>query len=88
MPEEEIGKVLKYFTHVGAAVVEITKGKLEKGDTVAIRGHTTNLEQDVESMQIEHNSVDTAEKGDQVGIKVTDRVRPNDIVYKVVGEEE
>lgn len=83
MEEKEIGKVAKYFTHVEAAVVELS-GELRVGDKIAIRGHTTNLEQEVKSMQVEHETIEVAEKGDSIGIKVKERVRPHDTVYKII----
>ncbi len=84
MEEKKIGKVAKYFSHVEAAVIEISEGELKVGDTIAIRGHTTNFEQKVESMQIEHEAIEVAKKGDSVGTKVKERVRPHDTVYKVI----
>lgn len=82
--EKEIGKVVKYFSHVEAAVIEISADELKVGDTIAIRGHTTNLEQEIESMQIEQDTIEVGKKGDIVGVKVKERVRPNDTVYKVI----
>ena len=64
--------------------VNLTDGSLRVGDKILIKGHTTNFEQIIDSMQIEHKSVDKAEKGQSVGIKVKDRVRPNDVVYKIL----
>ena len=83
MPEEEIGKVSGYFAKIGVAAIEITQGTLSVGDTIHIHGHTTDLTQVVESMQIEHENVQTAKAGDSIGIKVTDHVRDHDQVYKV-----
>ena len=83
MEEKEIGKVVKYFTHVEAAVVELSD-ELKVGDTIAIRGHTTNLEQKIESMQVGQDIIEAANKGDAVGIKVKERVRPHDTVYKLI----
>ncbi|MCD6575405.1 translation elongation factor-like protein [Candidatus Aerophobetes bacterium] len=83
MEEEEVGVVVKYFARVGVAAVNIEKGELEVGDTIHIKGHTTDFKQIVESMQIENKPVDKAKPGDAVGIKVRDRVRANDIVSKV-----
>ncbi len=82
--EKEIGKVVKYFSHVEAAVIEISADELKVGDTITIRGHTTNLEQKIESMQIEQDTIEVGKKGDIVGVKVKERVRPNDTVYKVI----
>jgi|SRR3989344_4792419 len=77
-----IGKVTHFFDQISVAVVEL-KGALNKGDKIKIKGATTDFEQKVESMQIEHDKVDKAKKGDAIGLKVADRVRPNDTVYIV-----
>ncbi|MGB2698142.1 MAG: translation elongation factor-like protein [Candidatus Zixiibacteriota bacterium] len=82
MPEEEIGKVSDYFAKVGVAAIELT-GSLSVGDTIHFKGHTTDFEQKVDSMQIEHQNVEKANAGDSIGIKVKDRVRGHDVVYKV-----
>ena len=83
MPEEEVGKISDYFKKIGVAAIEITKGSFSVGDTIHIKGHTTDFTQSVDSMQIEHQSVPTAKAGDSIGIKVKDVVRDGDIVYKV-----
>jgi translation elongation factor EF-1alpha len=83
MPEEEVGKISDYFKKIGVAAIEITKGSLAVGDTIHIKGHTTDFTQTLDSMQIEHQSVPTAKAGDSIGIKVKDVVRDGDIVYKV-----
>jgi len=85
MKEIKVGRVVSYFTHVEAAAVEI-EGNLKIGDTVHIKGHTTDFEQQVESMQIENESVKEAKAGDSIGVKVKERVRRNDVVYKVIDE--
>lgn len=82
MPEEEIGKVSDFFAHPVVAGIELS-GKLKVGDLVRIKGHTTDLELTVNSMQINNVDVTEAKAGDSVGIKVTERVRHGDIVYKV-----
>jgi len=79
---EEVGKVFTYFSKVGVAGIKLT-GTLAVGDTIRIKGATTDFEQRVESMQIERTPIQKAESGASVGIKVEDRVRPNDVVYKV-----
>jgi putative protease len=83
MPEEEIGKVSGYFRKIGVAAIDITQGTLSVGDTIHIKGHTTDFTQVVESMQIEHENVQTAKVGDSIGIKAKDHVRDHDKVYKV-----
>ena len=82
MPEEEIGKVSDFFAHPVVAGIELTGG-LKVGDQVHIKGHTTDSEFTVNSMQINNANVTEAKKGDSVGIKVTERVRRGDTVYKV-----
>lgn len=79
----EVGRVTHYFSRIGVAVVEL-KAPLKIGDRILIRGATTNLEQTVESMQIEHKPVEEAGPGQSIGLKVKDRVREKDIVYKLV----
>jgi translation elongation factor EF-1alpha len=84
MEEKEVGKVTDYFAKINVAALEITGEGLQVGDTLHIKGHTTDLEQTVDSMQIEKNSVSVAKKGDRIGIKVKDRVRPHDTVFKMI----
>jgi len=80
---EEVGRVTHYFTRIGVAVVEL-KAPLRIGDRIAIKGMTTDFEQEVESMQIEHVNVKEAKPGDSIGLKVKERARKGDIVYKIV----
>ena len=82
MAEKEVGKVASYFTHVEVAAVDLT-GTLKKGDKIHIKGHTTDFEQKVDSMQIDRKEVESAKKGESVGIKVKDRVRHGDTIFKV-----
>ncbi len=86
MKEEEIGFVSNYFSKISVAAVEITDGTVSVGDTLHFLGHTTNFECTVQSMQIEHKSVIDAKKGDSVGVKVTERARRDDRVYKRVAD--
>jgi len=86
MPEEEkklVGKVIHYFNKIGVAVIDLT-GTLEVGDEVSIEGRVTNLRQTVDSMEIEHKKIDKAKKGNSIGMKVMDRVREGDKVFKVL----
>jgi putative protease len=83
MEEKEIGRITHYFSKIGVAVIELTNGTLSVEDTIHIKGHTTDLAQKVESLQIEHEQVQTIKVGDAAGIKVKDHVREHDIVYKV-----
>jgi translation elongation factor EF-1alpha len=81
--EEEIGRITHYFSKINVGVLELSKGKLQVGDTIHIKGHTTDFYQKVESMQIEHNPVNEAEPGESIGLKVEGPVRENDLVFKV-----
>jgi len=86
MVEEKIGIVEHFFTKIGVAAIRITDGELKIGDTIHIVGATTDFKQKVESMQINKQPVDVAKPGDEIGIKVIDRVREHDVVYKVKEE--
>jgi len=83
MKEERIGVVSHYFSHLGVAAIVI-EGELAVGDTIHIKGHTTDLMQKVESIQLEHTTVEKAKKGEDVGIRVKEHVREHDVVYKMV----
>ena len=83
MAEEQIGKVSHYFGKINVAAIELTHGALAVGDTIHIKGHTTDLTLMVESMQVSNMNVQQAKAGDQIGIKVSDRVRRGDRVYLV-----
>jgi len=82
MPEELIGHVSDFFSRPVVAGIDL-RGSLKVGDKIKIKGHTTDLEFAVESMQIDNASVQEAAAGDSVGIKVPDRVRKGDAVYRV-----
>ena len=82
MPELEIGHVNRYFARIGVAGIDLT-GDLAVGDTIHIRGHTTDLTQEVQSMQIEHETVARAAAAVSVGVKVEGRCRQGDHVYNV-----
>jgi putative protease len=77
-----IGKVSDFFAHPVVAGIELT-GTLKVGDTIHIKGHTSDMEIAVDSMQIDNANVDEAKAGDAIGVKVSERVRRGDIVYKV-----
>ena len=79
--KELIGKVTHYFTKIGVAVIDL-EAPLAVGNKISIEGATTNFIQTVKSMQIEHKEVKSAKKGDSIGLKVKDRVRNGDNVYK------
>lgn len=79
---EKIGKINHYYTNIGVGVVELS-GALKVGDKIRIKGATTDFEQAVDSMQIEHDEVDEAKKGQVIGLKVKGHVRQHDAVYKI-----
>lgn len=77
-----VGKVTHYFTKIGVAVIELSS-TLKVGDEISIEGTATNVTQKVDSMQIEHKNVSQAKKGESVGLKMVDKVREGDMVFKV-----
>lgn len=83
MGEEVIGKVTDYFAKIGVAGIQVTAGSLSVGDTIRIKGHTTDATLAVESIQVEHQAVQRAEAGQTIGIRVKERVRKGDSVLKV-----
>ena len=84
MSEIEVGVVTHFFGKIGVAAVRITAGEITVGDTVHIKGHTTDFIATIDSIQMEHGSVTSARTGDEVGIKVAEIVREHDAVYKLV----
>ncbi len=86
MSEEKVGIVEKFFAKIDVAAVTLTSGAVEVGDTLHFRGHTTDFTQKVESMQIEHDQVERAEAGQSIGLRVKERVRSNDEVFRVIEE--
>ena len=82
MPETEVGKIFSYYSKIGVAALKLTN-VLNVGDTVRVKGATTDFTQKLESMQIENKPVSTAKAGDSIGIKVKDKVRSGDVLYKV-----
>ena len=87
MAEEKIGIITHYFGKIGVATVKITDGELNVGDTIHVKGHTSDFTQTVDSMQVEHESVAVARAGDEVGLKTAEYVREHDAVYKVTPDE-
>lgn len=82
MPEQRVGVVQDYFAKIGVAGIDVEE-TIRLRDTIRIKGHTTDLEQVVGSMQIEGQPVEEAKAGDKIGIKVRERCRDGDVVYKV-----
>jgi peptide subunit release factor RF-3 len=83
MAEQKIGEVMKYFIKPSVAAVKITDGEIMIGDTLKFTGHTTDLTMLLDSMEVNNQMVPKASAGDYIGIKVADRVRPGDEVFKV-----
>lgn len=81
--EEEIGKITHYFAKINVGVIELDKGELHVGDTIHIKGHTTDFYQKVQSMQIEHQATPSIKKGESAGLKVESPVREHDLVLLV-----
>jgi len=84
MSEEQIAVVVKFFSKPSVAALQITSGTIKKGDVLRYKGHTTDFNQELTSMEIDNEPVEEAKAGDLVGVKVKERVRENDKVYKVV----
>jgi translation elongation factor EF-1alpha len=84
MVEEVIGTVSDFFAHPVVAAIELT-APLKVGEKIRIKGHTTDLELTVNSMQIDHADVREAKAGDSIGVKVSEHVRKHDTVYKITG---
>jgi putative protease len=82
MQEKEIGKITHYFGHIGVGIIELSDA-LRVGDSIHIKGHSSDFSQAIESMQIEHANVLEAKSGDSIGIKVAQKVHPHDQVFKV-----
>jgi len=85
MARKEVGKVIHYFARISVAGVRLTD-RLQVGDRIHILGHTSDFEQDVTSMELNHQPIEVGEPGQEIGLLVTERARPGDTVYKV--EEE
>lgn len=83
MGEQLVGTVTHYYGQAQVAGIELTDGQLQLGDTIHIRGHTSDFTQIVESMQIDHVSVDAAAAGNQIGIQIAGRARVRDHVYRI-----
>lgn len=83
MAEEEIGRISDFYAHPVVAGIELT-ASLKVGDKIRIKGHTTDVEMTVDSMQIDNADVQEANAGDSIGVKVLERVRKHDTVFKIV----
>jgi len=85
MEEKEIGYVSNFFGHLSVAAIELTDGPLMSGDTIHFKGHTTDFQCKVESIQIEHQTASQAKKGDSIGLKISEKARKADKVFIVTG---
>ncbi len=83
MPETEIGVVTHYFAHIEVAAIKITAGGIKVGDTIHVKGHTSDFNTTIASMQVEHAAVQEAKVGDSIGIKVPAHAREHDKVFLV-----
>ena len=83
MAEQLIGQVTHYFSKAGVAAVKITEGELRVGDTIHVVGHTSDFTQKVESMQVEHEAIEMAKVGDEIGLKIIEHAREHDNVFRV-----
>jgi putative protease len=84
MAEEKIGEIVKFFAKPSVAAIKITAGELKVGEKIKLVGHTTNFEEVIQSMEVNNQKVEKAVVGDYIGVKVSDRVRPGDEVFKVI----
>lgn len=82
MEEKEIGKITHYYGNISVGIIELSD-TLKVGETIHIKGHSSDFTQEVDSMQVEHASVPEAKPQDVIGIKVAQKVHPHDKVYKV-----
>ena len=83
MPEEQVALVIKFFSKPSVAALEITNGSIKVGDLLRYKGHTTDFTEEITSMEMDNQPVEEAKVGDLIGIKVKERVRENDQVFKV-----
>jgi putative protease len=84
MTEKKIGKITHYFGKISVGIIELTDDSLSVGDTIHVKGHTSDFTQKVDSMQIEHQNVPKAEIGQSIGIKVIAHAHEHDVVYKII----
>jgi len=83
MADTKVGIVTHFFDKISVAIIKLNSGGLKAGDTIKIAGRGSELVQKLKSMQIEHENVDKVKKGDEFGVKVDQKVKEGDIVYKV-----
>lgn len=81
--EKLIGRITHYYSHLSVGIIELTEGELKVGDVIHFKGTHTDFRQTVDSIQLEHQNVSHAEKGKSAGIKVKEKVREHDEVFRV-----
>ena len=84
MEEQEIGYISNYYNKISVAAVEVTAGTVSVNDTLHIKGHSTDFELKADSIQIDHAPVTEAKQGDSIGLKVPEKVKRKDKVYKII----
>ncbi len=82
MSEQRIGTVTHYWNHLHVAGVSVSDGELREGDRIHVKGHTSDFEQRVESMQIDHEKIRVAKPGDEIGLGVVEHAREHDVIYR------
>ncbi len=80
---QRIGAVTHYFQHVDAAIVRVESGEIRVGDTLHFHGHTTDFSQRIDRIEFDHQPIEVARIGQEVGVHVSERVREHDDVIKV-----
>ncbi len=81
--EKLIGRIIHYYSHLGVGIIELTERELNVGDVIHVKGGHTDFTQTVDSIQVEHQNVGHAEKGKSAGVKVKEKVRDHDQVFRV-----
>jgi len=84
MAEDQVGVVVNFYVKPSVAAIKVTGGSIRKGDLLKYKGHTTDFKEEVTSIEIENQPVEEAKSGDMVGVKVKERVREKDRIYKVI----
>ena len=84
MAEDQVGVVVNFYAKPSVAAIKVTSGSIQKGDLLKYKGHTTDFTEKASSMEIDNQPVEEAKTGDLVGVKVKEKVREKDKVYKIV----
>ena len=86
MEEKKVARITHFFDKIGVAVMKIEDSSISVGETIHIKGSTTDFEQEISSMQIDHSEVEQADPGQSVGIKLDKKAREQDLVYKILDD--